>query len=363
MTSQFLTNEQIILAARRNLPQYAWDYLVGGVESETTLRRNRSALDRVAFRPRVLRDVSRVDPSATLLGCRLPIPVIFAPIGSMQHLAPDGAISFAKAAARCQTVMSMSIMTPPSIEEVAAAADGPKILQIYVQGDLAWARDLFRRAHDAGYFALCLTVDTPYHSRRDRSLYNPAPARARPAGMRAAGGSHNYGAAVTWETMDALREAWGGKFIVKGLTTADDAALAVEHGADAVWLSNHGGRQLDATYGALDALPAVVEAVAGRAEVIFDSGIMRGTDVLKAIALGADAVAIGKLQGWGMGAAGIDGLVRVMEILETEIITAMGLLGVSCLDQVTPRYVTAAEPVTPPHEMSAFPNLVGGRLL
>jgi glycolate oxidase len=151
--------------------------------------------------------------------------------------------------------------------------------------------------------------------------------------------------------------------VLKGVMSPLDAAKAVEHGVDALWVSNHGGRQLDQAVGTMDVLPRIVEAVAGRAEVIFDGGILRGTDVVKALCLGADAVAIGKLQGWGMAASGVDGLIRTLEILEDETRMAMALLGVTCVDQLEASYVERSDPVTLPHEMSAWPNLPGERLV
>jgi len=356
----FETTQQIVAAARRNLSQPAWDYLVGASESETTMRRNRLALDKWGFIPRVLVDVSQIDTSTTLLGHELRSPVILAPIGSMQHLSPDGAISFAKAAALYGTFMSMSIMTPPSLEDVAASADGPKIFQLYMQGDLDWATDVLSRVRNAGYDAVCLTVDTPYHSRRDRSILNPMPGR-RP-GARAHDGP-NHLASVTWETLDRLRGLAGLPFILKGVMSPLDAAKAVEHGVDAVWVSNHGGRQLDQAVGTMDVLPRIVEAVNGRAAVTFDGGVLRGTDVVKALALGADAVGIGKLQGWGMAAGGVEGLVRALELLEDETRMAMALLGVTCIDQLDASYVEKSDPVMLPHEMSAWPNLPGERLV
>jgi glycolate oxidase len=278
----------------------------------------------------------------------------------MQHLSPDAAIGFATAAAQYGTVMSMSIMTPPSLEEVATAADGPKVFQLYMQGDLDWAKDILSRVKAAAYDAVCLTVDTPYHSRRDRSIHNPMPGR-RP-GARHAGGP-NHLASVTWETVDRLQESAGLPFMIKGVMSPLDAAIAAEHGVDYVWVSNHGGRQLDQTVGTLDVLPRIVEAVAGRATVIFDGGVLRGTDVLKALALGAGAVAIGKLQGWGMAAAGVEGLVRTLELLEAETRMAMALLGVTRIEQLNASYVEKSDPVMLPHEMSAWPNLPGQRLL
>ena len=358
--TDFETTQQIVEAARRNLSQPAWDYLVGGADSETSMRRNRLAFDKWGFIPRVLVDVSQIDTSTTLLGHRLRSPVILGPIGSMQHLSPDGAIGFAKAAAQYGTLMSMSIITPPSLEDVAAATDGPKWFQLYVQSDLDWAKDILTRVKAAGYDAVCLTVDTPYHSRRDRSIHNPMPGR-RP-GARHADGS-NHLASVTWDTVGRLREMAGLPFMIKGIMSPLDAATAVEHGVNAVWISNHGGRQLDQTVGTLDVLPRIVDAVAGRAPIIFDGGILRGTDVLKALALGADAVAIGKLQGWGMAAGGVEGLVRTLELLEAETRMAMALLGVTRVDQIDASYVEKSDPVMLPHEMSAWPNLPGQRLI
>ena len=163
--------------------------------------------------------------------------------------------------------------------------------------------------------------------------------------------------------MDQIKAMWGGPFMLKGVGTAEDAKLAVEHGVDVVWVSNHGGRQLDHALGSLDVLPEVVQAVGDRASIVVDGGIQRATDVLKAIALGADAVAIGRLQAWGLGAAGKDGCVRMLELLEHEMISGMGLLGITSLQQLGPEYVCRAEPVTPPHEMSAWANMPGGRIL
>jgi len=177
------------------------------------------------------------------------------------------------------------------------------------------------------------------------------------------GVGYEYRAGLTWETLDAINEIAGLPFILKGVATAEDAALAVAHGVSAVYVSNHGGRQLDHGRATIDMLPEVVDAVGGRAEVLLDGGILRGSDVLKAVALGVRAVAVGKLQGWGLAAAGQAGLVRVLEILESEIITTMGLLGIMRLDQVNRAHLCPVQPLGPAHEMSAFPHLPGGRVL
>lgn len=351
MPSNFVTNQEIIVQARRNLSQHVWHYLTGGAESETTMCRNRLAFDSLAFRPRALVEVSKIDPSITFLGHRLRIPVMLAPIGSLQLMAPDGAVAVARAAHEFGTLNFVSSVTQPSLEETAAATPHPKIFQLYVQGDIKWVETLLTRVKNAGYQALCLTVDTAYYGRRERQMMD----RWLPPSRRLSGYEHR--AAITWETVDAIKKFAGLPFILKGVATAEDAVLAVEHGVSAVYVSNHGGRQLDHNRGTLEMLPEIVEAVAGRAEVIVDGGILRGSDVLKALALGAHAVAIGKLQGWGLGAGGQQGLMRVLETLESEIITSMALLGVTRIDQLQPVHLGKAQPTAPSHEMSAFAHM------
>jgi isopentenyl diphosphate isomerase/L-lactate dehydrogenase-like FMN-dependent dehydrogenase len=358
MTADFLTNEEVVQAARRNLPQGEWDYLVGGSESETTLRRNRAAFDRYAFRPRVLRDVSKIDPSTTFLGHVLRLPVMLAPIGSLQAFTRDGGVAAAQAAGEFGTVHIVSTATQPTLEEIAASTDAPKVFQLYVRGDDAWVRDIVGRAERAGYVGLALTVDTAVDSRRERPILTRW---VRPS--RRVGFEPIFQAQLTWEKMDWIRSLTGLPFLLKGVQTPEDAEIAVEHGVDVIWVSNHGGRQLDHAQGSLDVLPEIVTAVGGRAEVIVDGGVQRGSDVLKAIALGASAVTIGRLQCWGLAAGGKDGLLRVLEILEIEILSAMGLMGVTRPDELSPRDLALAERVTPPHEMSAWVNMPRGRIL
>jgi isopentenyl diphosphate isomerase/L-lactate dehydrogenase-like FMN-dependent dehydrogenase len=357
MPVDFVSNQEIILAARRNLTQNVWDYLTGGAESETTMRRNRYGLDSLAFRPRVLVDVSKIDPSTTFLGHRLKIPVMLAPIGSLQAITPQGGVSVSKAAEQFGTINFVSSVTQPSLEETAAAGRNPKIFQLYVQGDLKWIEILLGRIKKAGYAALCLTVDTAHYGHRERQMMD----RWLPPSRRGSG--YEYRAALTWETLDAIKEMAGLPFILKGVATAEDAAIAIEHGVNTIYVSNHGGRQLDHGRASIDILPEIVQAVGGTAQIIMDGGILRGTDVLKAIALGATAVAIGKLQGWGLAAAGQQGLVRVLELLESEIIASMGLLGVTRIDQLTAACLCRVQPLGPAHEMSAFIHMPGGQLL
>jgi isopentenyl diphosphate isomerase/L-lactate dehydrogenase-like FMN-dependent dehydrogenase len=356
MAAEFATTHDLLKAARRNATQPVWNYITGAAESETTMRRNRHSLDSLALRPRILRDVSKVDPSTTLLGHRLRIPVLLAPIGSLQTIVPEGGLAVARAAAAFGTVNLVSTVTQPSLEEIAAATDHPKIFQIYIRGDHAWVDALIDRARKAGYSALALTADSAYYGRRERQLVSGW----LPPSQRIDYG-REWQASLTWEWMMRMKERGRSlPFILKGVQTAEDAEMALEHGIDVIYVSNHGGRQMDHVQGAIDILPEVVAAVAGRVPIVVDSGFIRGTDVLKAISLGASAVGIGRLQAWALAAAGEAGLVRALEILEAEIKNAMGLIGVTRLSELNPRFVTRGAAVTPAHELGTLTLLPEG---
>jgi len=350
--SEFVCNQEMVVQARRNLTQDAWDYLMGGAESEMTMRRNRYALDAYAFIPRVLRDMSDVDPSSTILGQKVRIPVLLAPIGSMQVIVEGGSVVPCRAASQFGTIPMVSSITDPPMEESAASAECPKIFQLYVRGDFDWVKSILTRAKKAGFFALALTVDSAYYGIRERQLMN----RYVPPSVKVQK-DRNLQSAITWDLMSRIRDEWGGPFILKGISSAEDARMAVEKGIETIYVSNHGGRQLDHSLGSLDCLVDVVSEVAGRVEVIVDGAILRGTDVVKALALGANAVAIGRLQGWAMAARGEIGLVRCLELLEREIINVLGLLGVRTLADLDKSYVRKAEVIGPTHELSTFYHL------
>jgi isopentenyl diphosphate isomerase/L-lactate dehydrogenase-like FMN-dependent dehydrogenase len=357
MSLDFVSNQEIIMAARRNLTQDVWDYLSGGAESETTMRRNRLGFDSLALRPRICVDVSKIDTSTTFLGQKLRIPVMMAPIGSLQTITPEGGVAVAKASAEFGTMNFVSSVTQPTLEEIAASTNQPKIFQLYIRGRLDWCEEILARVKKAGYVALCLTVDTAHYSRRERQMMN----RWLPPSKRVETQRH-FQAMVTWEMMAEIKKIAGLPFILKGVATAEDAKIAVDHGVDVIYVSNHGGRQLDHGRGTIDVLPEIVEAANGQAEILLDGSVLRGTDILKALALGAKAVTIGKLQGWGLAAGGQAGLVRVLELLEEELAIDMALLGVTRVDQITRDYVCQAPAVTVPNEMSAFVHMPGGQL-
>ncbi len=357
-SSEFATNEQIVQSAKRRLAQGPWDYLVGGSESETTMRRNRLSFDKIAFRPRVLVDVSDVNTSTTLLGHALRIPVMMAPVGSLQVFDQEGGAGVTKAASEFGVLHVVSSVTQPSLEEIASAASSPKVYQLYIHGDWDWTKDMLDRVKSAGYKAICITVDTAVYSRRERtwlSRWVPMSQRTPPDPF--------WQASVTWDRIVKIKEYSGLPLILKGIANGADAKLAVEHGVDVIWVSNHGGRQLDHGLGTMDFLEEVVNAVEDKAEIVLDGGIQRGSDVIKAVAIGAKTVAIGKLQGWGLAADGSAGVYRVLEILEDEIRVGMGLLGVTNMDQLNKSFVCPADSTTSPHEMSAWVNMPVNRII
>jgi glycolate oxidase len=356
LEDRFATLHEIAKAARLNLAAGPWDYMVGGAETETTLRRNRQALDSIAFRPRVLRDVSRVDATSTLLGRPVRIPVMLAPVGSIESFTEGGGATATQAAAQFGVPHMLSSVCAPGLEAVAAAgADGFRIFQLYVRGDESFIDDYAKRAIDCGYAAFCMTVDTASYSRRERDL---AKRYLRTWRQRATG--REFQAALSWDQIKRFKDKFDIPFALKGIATAEDAQIACEHGVEIVYVSNHGGRQLDHGRGSLEVLPEVVEAVGDRATIIVDGGVLRGTDVVKAIALGAHAVGIGRLECMGLAAAGQAGLVRALELLEDEIRIAFALLGVTSWKELDRSYLHAATPVVPAHVTSAFPLIAEG---
>lgn len=357
--SEMSTLQEIVMEAKRRLPPMVWDALTGGAESETTLKRNRWALDSIAFRPRVLVDVMKVDAATSFLGQPLRIPVMCAPIGSLHLYDPGAAATVVKAAHTFGTIPIISTVASPGVAETAKVTPGPKIFQLYVRGAREWCDDLLDKVVASGYVALTVTADVAYYSRRERDMISKFERRKFVAraniGNITEREEFNHQARITWDFLDYCRDRTKLPIILKGVATAEDARLAVEHGVASVYVSNHGGRQLDHGAGTMEVLREVVDAVAGKAEIVIDGGFMRGTDVIKAIAMGAQAVGIGKLQGWALAAGGEEGLVKALEILEREMVVAMGLLGVTSLKQLGPQHLRAAVPMNAPGVCSPFP--------
>ena len=349
----FQTLHEIIAKARQNLNQNDWDYIVGATETETTLRRNRLALDSLGFRPRVLRDVSTVDAGVTAFGRRLRLPVVLAPVGALESFHDGAAASVARSARRFGVAHMLSSVCQPGLEKVAEAApDGVRAFQLYVRGDEAWVDDHVARAIAHKYAAFCVTVDTAIYSRRERDI-----AKRHVVGGRRRASGREFQAALDWSTIKRLKSKFDIPLVLKGIATAEDAAIALDHGVDWIYVSNHGGRQLDHGRGAMDVLPEIVAAVGGRAGIIVDGGFARGTDVVKGIAAGADLVGLGRMQCYALAAGGEAALMRMLEILEDEVRRCLGLLGVTKFAELDHSYLQAAPSVTAPHVFSAFPLL------
>ncbi|HET6492393.1 MAG TPA: alpha-hydroxy acid oxidase, partial [Burkholderiales bacterium] len=253
--ANFVSLQEIVVAAWGNLPQALWDHLSGGADSETTLARNRQGFDHLALRQRVLVDVRNIDLGTTILGQKIASPVFFAPVGGfVGFVHPEGACNVARAAIARGTTAFISTAAKPSLEAAAAAVKEPLIFQLYVRADRKWVEDILDRAKAAGYRALCVCVDRNYYGRRERDIISRA-------SVREGFGDPSYQMALSWKDLVWMKERMKLPLIVKGVATAEDARLSVEHGADVVYVSNHGGRQLDQGQGTIDVLPEVVEAV------------------------------------------------------------------------------------------------------
>jgi len=351
--TDFQTLHEIVAKARANLNQNDWDYIVGGADTETTLRRNRLALDQLAFRPRVLRDVSTIDTSVDEFGHRLRLPILLAPVGALESFHDGAAETVVRAAREFGVAHMLSSVCQLGLEKVAEAApDGARMFQLYVRGDEAWVDDHVARAIAHGYAGFALTVDTAHYSRRERDI---AKRYVRESRIRATGGDFQKG--LEWRTVKLIKDKYKIPLVLKGIATAEDAAIALDHGVDWIYVSNHGGRQLDHGRGSMHVLPEIVDAVAGRAKIMVDGSICRGTDIVKAIASGADLVGIGRLQCWALAAAGEAGIVRMLELLEDEMIRCLGLLGLTSLRELNKSCLHAATPANPPSVFSAFPLL------
>jgi (S)-mandelate dehydrogenase len=363
--------------ARRRVPGFAFEYVEGGAEDESSLRRNRSSFERLQLLPRTLIDTSRRKLRTTILGTPAEAPLVIAPTGLNNMLHPEGDLALARAAARRGIPFTLSSLSTTRLEEVAARAGGRLWLQLYVLKDRAIARDLMQRAAAAGYEALVFTTDANVFGSREWDQRNfRAPGRPTlraaldtlrhpgwlldllrngvprfrnvesflpPGKASAVGGSTVlpglFEATITWDDIAWIRQFWRGKLLIKGVLSAGDAERALALGCDGVVLSNHGGRQLDYCVAAIDVLPEVAAAVGGRMPILIDGGVRRGTDVIKALALGAQGVMLGRATLYGLAAGGEAGVARALEMLCTETDRTLGLLGCNSVSELGPVHV------------------------
>jgi 4-hydroxymandelate oxidase len=343
--------------ARDRMERPAFDYYAGGAGSEWTLEQNRAAFDRWVLRPRYLVDVSHIELATMLLGQPMSMPVLLAPTAFHRLAHPEGELATARAALAGGVTMCVSTSATTPLEEVAATGVS-RWFQLYVHRDRSTAERLVSRAYDSGYGAVVLTIDVPYLGQRERDVKNrmeqwfpeeiqAASARALSAGDTAGRElfdpeSRFFDASLSWEDVHWLRALSPLPIVLKGVMTAEDATMAVEAGVDALVVSNHGGRQLDGSAAALDVLPEVVEAVGDRIDVMVDGGVRRGVDVVKALALGARAVLIGRPYLWGLAIGGEAGVRWVLETLRDELRLAMALTGATGVDKISPSMVGPA---------------------
>lgn len=329
--------------AQAQMDPLSWDYYHGGSDDEVTVRENRAAFSRFYLRPRMFVDVSTCLLETTVLGTPVAMPVLVAPTAAHGLAHPDGERATAQGTGDAGTLFVASCHSTHCLEDIAEAATGPQWFQLYIRTP-AQARRLVTRAQAAGYRAIVLTVDLPRLGNRERDLRNDF--RSRPFPMANLEPEEIEESAVTdtltWKTLDWLRTVTDLPILVKGILTAEDAHLALEHGAGGILVSNHGGRQLDGVIPAIEALPEIVAAVAGRCEVYVDGGIRRGTDVLKALALGARAVLVGRPVLWGLAVNGRAGVQHVLDILRVELDRAMALAGCPSVESVSPSLVRPA---------------------
>ncbi len=322
------------ILAQARMESGAWNYYQSGSDDEVTLRDNHAAFERIRLRPRMLVDVRTCDMRTTMLGTPVRMPILIAPTAFHCLAHPEGECATAQAAGRAGALMVVSTSSTRSLEDIAKVAGGPLWFQLYVH-DYQSAEELVHRATAAGYRALVVTVDSPRWGHKERAIRN----RFRlPSSIYKANFTDEEAAKkdvrVTWESLSWLRSLTSLPILLKGILTAEDTILAVEHGVDGIIVSNHGGRQLDSVSASIEALPEVVEVVEGRCEVYLDGGIRRGTDILKALALGARAVLVGRPILWGLAVNGAEGVEHVLELLRTELELAMALAGRPTLNSI-----------------------------
>ena len=349
MTTQnsLLTIGDYEARAKETMPKALFDRLFGDLDAPdwTSNTANVRAMEQVKLRPRVLVDVSERDMSTEVLGQRISMPVMLAPTGTHQRAHPAGELASARAAATADTIMGLSTASSYSIEEVAEVADNPLWFQLYFFQDRELTEILVRRAENAGYTAMMLTVDNLGANSREREFryaYNLSAERILknfdgielPNLPNRGNFAESFEHALNWRDLEWLRSITTMPLVVKGIQTAEDARLCVDNGAEALVVSNHGGHALQGTDGSIDMLPAIADAVGDRLEVYFDGGVRKGADVLKALALGAKATFVGRPIFWGLSVGGEDGLAHCMEILRSELSVAMGLCGVTDVRRV-----------------------------
>jgi isopentenyl diphosphate isomerase/L-lactate dehydrogenase-like FMN-dependent dehydrogenase len=341
---------EVIAAARAASAPEHYTWAANGVGQGVTVKRNTEALSRLALIPRVMRDVEDVDPSTSFVGVTMDFPVFLAPVGALALFDEGDALAAGAAAAATGAGQMVSALTLNRWEDVAALAPGRRMFQLYVFGDRPWTGEVLRRVEEAGFASMTVTVDTPVIGRRDASLeqrFTWSYPEGGPPNFADVGWDASYRTRYTAADLEWLCGEANIPIIAKGIMTAEDARIAVDAGAKGIYVSNHGGRQVDREVSTIEMLPEIVEEVGGEVDIAIDSGFTRGAEVVAALALGADAVAIGRLQCWGLAAGGAAGLTRTLEILRAEVTATLQNIGCRSLGDLTPDQVRWSFPITP----------------
>ncbi len=353
--SEIVSLQEFYQFAKKNTPIETWDYIIGAADTETTFKKNRYALDTYAFRPRILNDVEHVDTSTKIFGYNFSLPVFYAPIGSMQDFVKDGALNSTLSASDKKIFHMLSSTWSGGVDIIGKSVNYPKVYQLYIRGDENWVYEQISKAIDNGFIALCLTVDLDAYGRRERDLLK----RYKTTSRKTATGAE-YQMKFSWKDVRKIKNKFNIPIILKGIATEEDAKICIDEGVDVIYVSNHGGRQLDYGFGGADLIQPISEVVKNKSKVFFDGGVCRGTDVVKAISLGADCVGIGRLQCYAAATNGREGLNKMIDILTHEILVCMRLLGVNCLGDLNSNHVKKDISISDPSLISSFPLIEEG---
>ena len=352
---EIVSLQEFYQKTKKNTPIETWDYIIGAADTETTFKKNRHSLDTYAFRPRVLRDVENIDTRIQLFDYDFLLPVFYAPIGSMQDFVKDGALNSTLSASDKKIFHMLSSTWSGGVDIIGKSVDYPKVYQLYIRGDNNWVDEQISKAIDNGFVALCLTVDLDAYGRRERDLLK----RYKTTSRKTATGPE-YQMKFSWNDVNRIKRKFDIPIILKGVATEEDAKICVDEGIDVIYISNHGGRQLDYGIGGADLINPISQVVKNKSKIFFDGGVIRGTDVVKAIALGADCVGIGRLQCYAAATNGRNGLNKMIDILQHEILVCMRLLGVNNLHDLNDNYIKKDISISNPSLTSSFPLIEEG---
>lgn len=351
----FVSLQEFYQLAKKKTSIETWDYIIGAADTETTYIKNRHALDSYAFRPRILRNVEIINTKTDLFNYSFDLPIFYAPIGSMQDFVTNGALNSTLSASDKKIFHMLSSTWSGGVDIIGKSIEYPKVYQLYIRGNQNWVDEKIQKAIDNGFIALCLTVDLDAYGRRERDLLK----RYKTTSRRTATGPE-YQMKFTWKDVNRIKNKFDLPIILKGIATIEDTKICIEEGIDIVYISNHGGRQLDYGIGSADLIKTISNEIDGKLKIFFDGGVCRGSDVVKALALGADFVGLGRLQCYAAAAGGRIGLNKMIDIIKNEIDICLRLLGVNDIKNLNDSYVVKDISPIKPSLTSSYPLIDEG---